>query len=178
METKTILDKKFSLSIDAEKIQSVVDKLAKRINIELASKEVVFVSILNGSFMFAADLFKKIDLNCRISFVKTASYTGTRSTGEVLQLVGLNEDIKNKTVVLIEDIVDSGDTLNSVIKYLNKSHPVEIKIATLLFKPDAYKYDRIIDYIGFKILTKFVVGYGLDYNGFGRNLESIYTEID
>jgi len=178
METKTIQDKKFSLSIDAIEIQSVVDKLAVRINKELASREVVFIGILNGSFMFATDLLKKIDLSCRISFVKTASYSGTKTTGEVVQLIGLNEDIKDKTIVLIEDIVDSGNTLDSIVKYLEKFEAAEIKIATLLFKPEAYKFDRKIDYIGFKIPNLFVVGYGLDYNGLGRNLDNIYTEIN
>jgi len=178
METKTIHDKKFALSIDAIEIHSVVEKLASKINIELASKKVVFIGVLNGSFMFAADLLKKIDLNCRISFVKTASYAGTKTTGEVTHLLGLNENIKGKTIVLIEDIVDSGSTLDSIVKYLDKYQPSEIKIATLLLKPDVYKYNHKIDYIGFKIPNKFVVGYGLDYNGFGRNLESIYSEID
>ena len=178
METKTIQDKKFSLSIDAKTIQSVVSEIAEKMNKDLASKEVLFIAILNGSFMFASDLFKKIDLICRVSFVKNSSYDGTQSTGEIVQLIGLNEDIKDKTIVIVEDIVDSGSTLNSIVRYLEKSQPSEIKIATLLFKPEAYKFDQRIDYIGFNVPNQFVVGYGLDYNGFGRNLENIYTEID
>lgn len=178
METKTIREKKFLISISATEIQTAVNKLAHKMNSELATGEVVFIGILNGSFMFASDLLKKIDLSCRISFIKTASYAGTKSTGEVLQLIGLNEDIKDKTVVIVEDIVDSGNTLDLVVKDLESYQPANIKIATLLFKPEAYRYDRKIDYIGFKIPNQFVVGYGLDYNGFGRNLESIYTEID
>ncbi len=178
METVTIHDKKFSLSIDAKKIQSVVSKLGDRINEDLKSKDVVFVSILNGSFMFASDLYKKIRFLSRISFVKTSSYKGDENTGNVIQLIGINEAMKNKTIVLVEDIVDSGDTLDSVIRELDDFQPSEIKIATLLFKPDAYQYNRKIDYVGFKIPNQFVIGYGLDYDGFGINLESIYTAIE
>lgn len=178
VETVTIHDKKFSLSIDAKKIQSVVSRLGNRISEDLKSKDVVFVSILNGSFMFASDLYKKIRFLSRISFIKTASYAGTENTGNVEPLIGLNEDIKNKTVVLVEDIVDTGGTLDWVIRELDTLQPSDIRIATLLFKPDAYLYHRTIDYVGFTIPNQFVIGYGLDYNGLGRNLESIYTAIE
>jgi len=177
METVTIHDKKFSQSISAKKIRTAILQMAVRINKDLVSKNVVFVGILNGSFLFAADLLRLIHFNCRITFVKTSSYSGTDNTGNVTHLIGLNEVIKDKTIVLIEDIVDSGNTLDSVIKDLEKHKPAEIKIATLVFKPDAYEYNRKIDYIGFRIPNAFVIGYGLDYDGFGRNLENIYTEI-
>jgi hypoxanthine phosphoribosyltransferase len=178
METVTIHDKKFSQSISAKKIRAVIHQMAVRINNDLVSKDVVFVGILNGSFLFAADLLRLIHLDCRITFIKTSSYSGTDNTGKVSRLIGLNEAIEDKTIVLIEDIVDSGNTLDSLIKDLEKHKPAEIKTATLLFKPDAYEYNRKIDYIGFPIPNAFVIGYGLDYDGFGRNLENIYTEME
>ncbi len=178
METITIHDKKFSLSINAKKISAAIQQMALKINKDLVSKNVVFIGILNGSFLFAADLLRLIHSDCRITFIKTSSYNGTENTGNVTHLIGLNEVIKDKNIVLIEDIVDSGNTLDSVIKDLEKHKPAEIKIATLLFKPDAYEYNRKIDYIGFRIPNAFVVGYGLDYDGFGRNLENIYTEME
>lgn len=177
MKEVQILDKKFRVSIPEKEIQETVKKMASQINSDLAGKDVIFLGILNGSFMFAGDLFKHISIPTQITFLKLASYQGTTSSGKVKRLIGINEDIENKTVVILEDIVDTGNTLESIIKQLKGYEPAEIKIATLIFKPNAYKKDLPIDYAGFKIANDFIVGYGLDYDGYGRNLSDIYTII-
>ena len=177
MEKVTILNKEFKLFLSSEKIQETVLDLSKRLNEDLKDKEVIFLAILNGSFMFASDLFKQIEFNSKITFLKLASYSGTSSTGKIKRLIGLNEMIEGKTLVVLEDIVDTGITLDHIIKQLRGYEPKEIKIASLLFKPDAYKKQIHIDYVGLEIPNNFIVGYGLDYEGFGRNLQAIYTEI-
>ena len=148
-----------------------------QINSELAGKDVVFLGILNGAFLFAADLFRLINLEARISFIKLASYQGTASQGLIKELIGWNEDIKNKTIVVIEDIVDTGNTLERIVDELVIRKASEIRIAALLYKPDAYKKEIPLNYIGFEIPNDFVVGYGLDYDGYGRNLPSVYSLI-
>ena len=178
MKTVQILDKKFTVSIPANEIQVRVEQMAEQINNDLNDRAVVFVVILNGAFMFASDLYKLITLDSRISFLKLASYQGTTSSGQIKQLIGLNESLKEKTVVVIEDIVDTGHTLESILKQLRGFEPDEIKVASLLFKPDSFQYSYKIDYLGFSIPNDFIVGYGLDYDGFGRNLDSIYTIIN
>lgn len=172
-----ILDKKFREMITEKDIQKRIDELAMRINNDLAGKDVVFLGILNGAFLFAADLFRRIKLDARISFVKLASYEGTSSSGKIKELIGWNEDIKNKTIVVIEDIVDTGSTLERIVEELVMRKAQEVKIAALLFKPAAYTKHIPIDYLGFEIPNDFVVGYGLDYDGFGRNLPSVYTLV-
>ncbi|MEA3451306.1 MAG: hypoxanthine phosphoribosyltransferase, partial [Bacteroidota bacterium] len=141
----------------------------------LKGKDVIFLGILNGAFLFAADLFRQIDIDCQITFLKIASYQGTTSSGSVKRLIGINEDIENKTVIILEDIIDSGITVDYILKQLRGYEPKEILIATLLFKPEAYQKDFDIDYVAIDIPNDFIVGYGLDYNGFGRNLKDIYT---
>jgi len=141
-------------------------------------KQVIFLGILNGCFMFAGDLLKHIELPCQISFLKLASYQGTSSLGNVKKLIGINENIEGKTIIILEDIVDTGNTLESIIAQIREFNPLEIKVATLLFKPQAYKKELPIDYIGLEIPNSFILGYGLDYDGFGRNLRDIYTIID
>lgn len=178
MSDINILDKHFSISIPAVKIQERVKELSIEINKDLANKEVVFVVILNGAFMFASDLYRQINFESRISFLKLASYQGTTSSGQVKQLIGLNEVIKDKTVVVIEDIVDTGHTLQGIFNQLGGFEPAEIKIASLLYKPESFQYNFKIDYLGFSIPNDFIVGYGLDYDGFGRNLDSIHTIIN
>lgn len=178
MESITIHDKKFRLYIPSTKIETAINEIAKTINADLRNKELVFLAILNGSFMFASDLLKRINFNSRISFVKLASYEGTKSTGQLKQLMGINEVLKEKTVIIIEDIVDTGNTLEEVISLVKKHEPADIKVATLLFKPDSYEANIKLDYIGLEIPNDFVVGYGLDYDGFGRNLKDIYTVIE
>jgi hypoxanthine phosphoribosyltransferase len=177
MKETVLLDKKFREMISGEVISKRVDELAKMINRDFAGKEVVFLGILNGAFLFAADLFKRIDLKARISFVKLASYEGTRSSGSVKELIGWNEDIKNTQVIVIEDIVDTGYTLERIVGELKIRKVASIKVATLLFKPKAYTKKIQIDYIGFEIPNDFVIGYGLDYDGYGRNLPSVYTLV-
>ena len=177
MSKVKILDKEFGISITELEINDAVKKMSVRLDAELAGKDVVFIGILNGSFMFASDLFKQIKLSCRITFVKVASYQGTSSTGVVKSLIGINENIKGKTVVILEDIVDTGETLENIISQLKGYEPSEIKIATFLFKPEAFKKSYKIDYVGIEIPNDFIVGYGLDYDGYGRNLPEIYTLI-
>jgi hypoxanthine phosphoribosyltransferase len=178
MKEIQILDKKFSEYLTEKVIQQRIEELAKQINGELAGKEVVFLGILNGAFLFAADLFRRISFPARISFVKLASYQGTSSSGSIKELIGWNEDIKNKTIVVVEDIVDTGNTLERIVDELIIRKAAEIRIAALLHKPDAYTKQIPLHYIGFEIPDNFVVGFGLDYDGFGRNLPSVYTLVD
>ena len=177
MHEVTVLDRKFSEYLTNDEIQSRIAAMADKINEDLKGRDVLFFGILNGSFLFAADLFRQIKLNAQISFIKLASYDGTSTTGKVKELIGWNEDITDKTVVVIEDIVDTGNTLERIVGELTLRKASEVKIAALLFKPEAYTKDIPIDYIGFEIPNKFVVGYGLDYDGYGRNLGSIYQLI-
>ena len=170
----TVLDKTFEIFIDSSKIHTVISKMADRMNIDLQGKDVIFLGILNGSFMFASDLYKLVTIPSQISFLKLASYQGTSTSGNVKRLIGINEDLIGKTVVVVEDIVDSGITIDNIIKQLVGYEPAEIKIATLLFKPDAMQCNVKLDYIGMEIPNDFIIGYGLDYNGFGRNLADIY----
>jgi len=178
MDKVKILDKEFKLFISEKRIQETVKEMARRMNKDLKGQKVFFIGILNGCFMFAADLVKRLDLDCRITFLKLASYQGTSSTGKVKRLIGLNEDIKGQVVVVLEDIVDTGITLDFIQKQLRGYEPAEIKLATLLYKPDACRQDVSLDYVGIEIPDDFVVGYGLDYNGHGRNLRQIYTVIE
>lgn len=178
MDRVKVLDKEFQLTISSAKIEEAITNIATRMNRELSGKKVIFLGILNGSFLFAADLFRKIDFDCQITFLKLASYQGTTSSGKIKRLIGMNEDIKDHTVIIIEDIVDTGHTLDSIIKQLKGYEPDEIKIATLLFKPEAYKHNIELDYIGIEIPNDFIIGYGLDYNGYGRNLKQIYSIIE
>jgi len=170
MKEIQILDKKFSEYLTENVIKQRIEELAIQINNELVGKEVVFLGILNGAFLFAADLFRLIDFPARISFIKLASYQGTSSQGLIKELIGWNEDIKGKTIVVIEDIVDTGNTLERIVDELVIRKAADIKIAALLYKPEAYSKNIPLDYIGFNIPNNFVVGFGLDYDGFGRNL--------
>lgn len=177
MKDISILDKRFRKFIPGEAIQSRVGELAEMINHDFKGREVIFVGILNGAFMFAADLFKKINLHARITFVKFASYQGTSSSGTVKELIGWNEDLKNREVIVVEDIVDSGDTLERIVNELIIREVKSVAIAAMFLKPGAYSKDIPIDYVGFEIPDSFVVGYGLDYDGLGRNLSSVYSLI-
>jgi hypoxanthine phosphoribosyltransferase len=173
MELK-IQDKTFVQFISAELIEQAVDQVAIKMNLELKDKCPLFIGLLNGAFVFAADLLKKLDFNCNISFVKLSSYKGTESTGSIEQQIGLKENIKDRCVVIIEDIVDTGTTLSYFINEIQTLKPSEIKIASMFYKPDACKCQIKIDYLGMEIPNDFVVGYGLDYNGFGRNYGELY----
>ncbi|SFU31471.1 hypoxanthine phosphoribosyltransferase/adenylate kinase [Pustulibacterium marinum] len=167
-------DKKFKPFISAETLDQAVEKMANEIAKDLGGEIPVFVAILNGSFMFAADFVKKYPTNCEITFLKLASYEGTGSTGKVKQLVGLSTALKGRSVVVLEDIVDTGNTIEELQKLFENEGVKELKIATLFFKPEAYKKEIKIDYIGMEIPNKFIVGYGLDYDELGRNLPEVY----
>lgn len=171
----SIHDKKFHLSIPSWKIQKAIDVIAKRINKDFKNKNPLFVSVLNGAFLFTADFFRKVKMDAEVSFIKVSSYSGTRSTGEVSALIGLHEDIQGRNVIVLEDIIDSGNTIEKVVSELKNHKPEKISIATLFFKPDAYRKQIKLDYVGIEVPNYFLVGYGLDYNGLGRNLSDIYT---
>lgn len=165
----------FKIKITAAEIHKAVTDVARQINIDLKDKKPLFLAVLNGSFMFASDLMKKVNVECEISFMKLASYEGTSSTGTIKQLIGINEEIKGRTVVIIEDIVDTGNTIENISEQLKELGVSEIKIATLLFKPEAYTKTIPIEYTAIVVPNDFLVGYGLDYNGLGRNLADIYV---
>lgn len=169
-----VLDKSFDVFITADEIQAEVVSLANEINRDYQGKDIIFLSVLNGAFMFASDLMKNISIPCEISFVKMSSYIGTSSTGEVNELIGLGVDITNKHVVIVEDIVDTGITIDKIVKLLEVENPASFKVCTLLYKPDAFNGNHKPEYVGFSIPNAFVVGYGLDYNEKGRNLNQIY----
>ena len=167
-------DKTFEPFISAEEIDFAIANMAKQMDDDFFDETPVFVGILNGAFMVLSDLMKHYKGMCEVSFMKMASYEGTQSTNDVKQLIGINENLEGRTVVIVEDIVDTGNTIEE-LKALFKSKGVKhLKIATLFFKPEAYKKDIKIDYIGIRIPNKFIVGYGLDYDGLGRNLADVY----
>ncbi len=177
MKEVTLHDKSFRIDIPGENILKEVKRVATEINHDLRGQKPLFLVVLNGAFMFAADLMKNIDLDCEISFVKLASYSGTQTTENVKELIGLNEEIEDRIVVVVEDIVDTGITMEGIIKDLMTRKAKEVKVATLLFKPQAFEKDFKLDYVGMEIPNDFIVGYGLDYDGLGRNLKDIYKII-
>jgi len=175
METIQIHDKHFVPFINRDKIERYVEFIANQVAQDLDPNEVpIFIGILNGSFMFAADFVRKYPHDCHITFVKMASYEGVNSTGKIKHLVGINEDLTGRTVVILEDIIDTGNTLAEIYEIFRDKKVKELKIATLFFKPDVFRKELPIDYIGKSIEDKFIVGYGLDYDGLGRNLSDIY----
>lgn len=178
MDSIQIKDKKFTISIRKEDIQKEVTRVANEINRDLAGKNPLFLSVLNGSFMFTADLMKQIAIPCEISFIKLASYQGVSSTGAIKEVIGINEDLAGRTIVIVEDIVDTGFTMQRLLDTLGTRNPKEIHIASLLVKPDKLKVDLNIEYNAMRIPNDFIVGYGLDYDGFGRNYPDIYTVVD
>lgn len=173
----TVKDKQFILSISNSEIQKSIQKVADQINRDYEGKEIFFIGVLNGVFMYAADLLKKITVPCQISFTKVASYEGTQSTGTIKQLIGMPEGIEGRHVVILEDIVDTGFTMREILKQLKAHNPADVKIATLLFKPNSFKESYNVDYRAMEIPNAFIVGYGLDYDGYGRNLPDIYTVV-
>ena len=178
MDTVQVKDKQFTLYIEEEKILDRVKIMAKQMNNDFKDKDPLFVVILNGSFVFAADLLREITIPCEITFVRVASYEGDSSTGEVKQLLGLKEKIEGRTVVIVEDIIDSGLTMQELLRILEAKHPTEIHIASLLVKPGNLKVDLDIPYRCFDIANEFIVGYGLDYDHEGRNLRHIYQVVE
>jgi hypoxanthine phosphoribosyltransferase len=174
MKEIQVLDKVFIPFIDAETIENRIKDIAQIISREYAGKNPLFVAILNGSFMFAAELFKHISIDAQISFIKLASYKGTTSTGNVVTSIGLEESLKDRHVIIVEDIIDTGKTLNEFLPQLTIQGVASLKICALLTKPDALKHPIKANYFGFEIPNKFVLGYGLDYDGYGRNLPELY----
>jgi hypoxanthine phosphoribosyltransferase len=167
------------MSISRLQVHDSIDQIADRINSDYEGKEILFIAVLNGAFMFAAELVRKVKPLCRISFVKVASYQGDTTEGIVRELIGLKEDLNGKHVILIDDIVDTGFTLAHIMKQIKTTYkPASIAVASLLFKPQAYRKNIAIDYVGIEIPNDFVVGWGLDYNGYGRNFEDIYVIIE
>ncbi len=178
MKTIQLKDKKFKINIPSEEILKQVDRVAKKIDKDFKGKTPLFVVVLNGAFMFASDLIKSISIDCEISFVKLSSYHGTQSTEKVKEIIGLNQDIKGRDIIVVEDIVDTGITMENLLADLNTMKPNSISIATLLFKPKSFRKDYKVHYVGFEIPNDFIVGYGLDYNQLGRNLSDIYIITD
>ncbi|MCK9400578.1 MAG: hypoxanthine phosphoribosyltransferase [Bacteroidales bacterium] len=174
MKTIKVKDKEFKLSIKAEEINEAVERIALQLNQDLKGKKPIFLVVLNGAFIFAADLYRKIEIESEISFVKLASYSGTETTSEVKELIGLNEKLRGRTVVILEDIIDTGTTMQYLINKLMYQGVSEVLLVALLFKPTAFREDFRIDYLGLEIPNDFIVGYGLDYDGFGRNYADIY----
>lgn len=177
-DTWKLKDKSFTKFILNRDIQVKVSELADRLNSELEGKRPLFIVVLNGAFIFASDLLKKVTIDCEIAFVKLSSYQGTQSSGVVQQIIGLDLDIKGRTVVIIEDIVDTGLTLERFRKTLAVMEPADVRIASCLLKPEAFHNKFPIDYLCFSIPNEFVVGYGLDYDGLGRNSSDIYKNVE
>lgn len=178
MDKIKVLDRTFQVSLPEADILKRVSEVGAQISKDLEGERPVFLAVLNGSFIFAADLMRSVTIESEISFVKLASYDGTESSGAVRQLIGLNEDLRGRTVVIVEDIVDSGLTMVELLKNLATYQPKEIRIASLFVKPENLKVDLKIDYTCFEIPNEFILGYGLDYDGVGRNLRNIYTVCD
>jgi len=178
MSTILVHDKLFEPFLTEASIAEKVKSIAERVNRDYDGKKPLFIAILNGSFMFAADLFKELTIEAEICFIKLASYKGTKSSGQVITAIGLDMDLFNRHVVILEDIVDTGKTLNEFLPQLHHQQPASLKIVALLHKPEATVFPVAVDYIGFSIPNKFVVGYGLDYNGLGRNIAAIYRLVE
>jgi hypoxanthine phosphoribosyltransferase len=177
MKKIRVKDYEFEPFITADQIEKVVSELADKINHDYVGKRPLFLAILNGSFVFAADLLRKITIECQVSFVKFSSYSGTLTTSNVKELIGLNESLEGRHVILLEDIVDTGITMDKLLTDLNKYNPADVKIACFCQKPDAFQKSFKIDYLGMVIPNDFIVGYGLDYDGYGRNFPDIYKIV-
>jgi len=170
-------DKEFVPYIPSTEIEKQVTRVSLEINIDYEGKKPLFIAILNGAFIFAADLFKQINLEAEIGFIKLASYKGVKSTGKVITAIGLDTELYGRDVIIVEDIVDTGKTLSQFLPQLEHHHPASLKVASLLHKPAAMVHSIKIDYLGFTIPDEFVIGYGLDYDGLGRNLKEIYQLV-
>ena len=178
MSVVQIKDKKFKTSIPEADIKKAVKAVADRINKDMADKNPLFLAVLNGAFIFAADLMREITIPCEISFVKLASYQGTTSTGKITEVLGINEDLTGRTIVIVEDIVDTGLTMKRMVETLGTRHPESVHICAMLVKPDKLQVDLDIKYAAMSIPNDFIVGYGLDYDQQGRNLKDIYTLVE
>lgn len=175
MQTIQILDKQFALTISENEIQAAVKRVGEDINRDLSDSNPLFICVLNGAFMFAGDLMKTVNFPCEITFIKLSSYEGLYTSGNVKEVIGLNESVVGRNVIVVEDIVDTGITMEKIINSLNAKGAKSIKVVTFLQKPEALQRDIHVDYAAMKIPNQFIVGYGLDYDGYGRNLKDIYT---
>ena len=172
-------DKEFEIFLENDNLNKRIRLLGIQINLDYEGKCPLFIGVLNGSFLFMADLIKEIDVPCEVAFMRVASYEGTSSSGKVKELIGLPDDIEGRDIIIVEDIVDTGLTINHIIKMLKEKNPASVKVSSLLVKPSALQYDvEELAYVGFEIPNEFVVGYGLDYNGLGRNLNDIYRATE
>ena len=178
MKTVKVLDKEFGLYIPQEKIEAEIKNVADQISSDMEGMNPLFLVVLNGAFMFASELFKRVTIPCEISFVKLSSYAGTETTNVIRELIGLDHPLDGRHVVIVEDIVDTGHTMRYTIKKLRDLRAADVRIATLFFKPNSFQYDYPIDYKGMDIGNDFIVGYGLDYDQQGRNLPDIYKIIE
>src|ERR1700712_2466003 len=174
MSILKVNDKYFEPYLTASQINTEIKRVAAEINDEYRDKRPLFIAILNGSFMFAADLFKYVDIPAEICFIKLASYKGTKSSGQVITAIGLDQDLKDRHIIIIEDIIDTGKTLSHFLPQLENQQPASLKICALLHKPEATEYPIVPTWLGFSIPDRFVLGYGLDYDGLGRNIPEIY----
>lgn len=178
MNTVSIKDKKFDLFITQQQIEAAIEKIASQMSKDLDGKNPLFICVLNGAFMFASELMKRVNVPAELTFVKVSSYSGVNTTGKVTELIGLVENIEGRTIVIVEDIVDTGRTMRSMLDQLSGHNPKEIKISTLLFKPEALIEKLHLDYVALEIPSDFIVGYGLDYDGYGRNYPDIYKVVE
>jgi adenylate kinase len=178
MDIIQVLDKKFRVTTPEAELLKRVDAVAQQINRDMEGKNPIFLAVLNGSFVFAADLMRRITIPCEISFVKLASYQGTTSTGTVEEVIGINENLAGRTVIIVEDIVETGLTIKRMMETLGTRNPASVHVCTLLLKPERLKTDVDIDYVAMRIPNDFILGYGLDYNQQGRNLRDIYTLVE
>lgn len=175
MSIVKIKDKSFKVSIPESEIKARVKVLAQQMSKDLEGKNPLFLAVLNGSFIFAADLMREMTIPCEISFVKLASYQGITSTGKIKEVIGINEDLSGRTVVIVEDIVESGQTMKRMVESIGTRNPASVKICTLFFKPEKLKEELTLDYVAFRIPDDFILGYGLDYDQRGRGLKDVYT---
>ena len=178
MPVVQVHNKSFETYLSEDAIQAAIREMAAKINQDYKDRNPLFIAILNGSFMFAADLFKHLDIQAEICFIKLASYKGMKSSGNIITAIGLDQDVFNRHLIIVEDIVDTGKTLGEFLPKLQHQQPASLKIAALLHKPEASQHPITIDYLGFSIPNKFVVGYGLDYDGLGRNFKEIYQVVE
>ena len=175
MSIVKIKDKSFKVSIPESEIKARVKVLAQQMSKDMEGKNPLFLAVLNGSFIFAADLMREMTIPCEISFVKLASYQGITSTGKIKEVIGINEDVSGRTVVIVEDIVESGQTMKRMVESIGTRNPASVKICTLFFKPEKLKEELTLDYVAFRIPDDFILGYGLDYDQRGRGLKDVYT---
>lgn len=175
MSIVKIKDKSFKVSIPESEIKARVKVLAQQMSKDMEGKNPLFLAVLNGSFIFAADLMREMTIPCEISFVKLASYQGITSTGKIKEVIGINENLNGRTVVIVEDIVESGQTMKRMVESIGTRNPASVKICTLFFKPEKLKEELTLDYVAFRIPDDFILGYGLDYDQRGRGLKDVYT---